>query len=145
MAVGSLLILCQGNICRSPMAEALFANALPGSKVSSAGLGALVGYPADPLAIQLMSSRDLNINNHIARQVSFHMVRESDIVLTMSLRQKEHTLSLFSFARGRVFSIGEREDFEVIDPYRQGLPVFELSLSQIDRGVKTWLPILSKI
>ena len=43
-------IVCIGNICRSPMAEGLMAAALPRAQVSSAGLGALIGYQADPMA-----------------------------------------------------------------------------------------------
>lgn len=43
--IESILIVCEGNLCRSPMAAALFAAALPGRAVTSAGLNALVGLP----------------------------------------------------------------------------------------------------
>jgi protein-tyrosine phosphatase len=47
-----ILTLCIGNICRSPLAQALLARELPGHTVWSAGLSALVGEPADPLSVQ---------------------------------------------------------------------------------------------
>ena len=49
----NILVLCVGNICRSPLAHALVARKLPGTHVQSAGLGALVGRPADPLSVQV--------------------------------------------------------------------------------------------
>ncbi len=49
-ALATLLVVCVGNICRSPMAQALFRARLPGVDVQSAGLGALVGHPAEPFA-----------------------------------------------------------------------------------------------
>ncbi|MBS0343516.1 MAG: low molecular weight phosphotyrosine protein phosphatase, partial [Proteobacteria bacterium] len=45
-----ILVLCIGNICRSPLAELLLARELPNRKIWSAGLGALVGEPADPIS-----------------------------------------------------------------------------------------------
>ena len=47
----TILVLCTGNICRSPIAEALLKNALPGRHVHSAGIGAMVGWPADPHSV----------------------------------------------------------------------------------------------
>ena len=46
----SILVVCEGNICRSPMAEAMLRQAVPGRRVASAGLNALVGMPASPYA-----------------------------------------------------------------------------------------------
>ena len=45
--MNSILVICEGNICRSPMAQGLLAAALPNAQVHSAGLGALVGMPAE--------------------------------------------------------------------------------------------------
>ncbi len=64
-----ILVVCVGNICRSPMAEALLRDALRGQEditVESAGLGALVGYPADKHAVELMKERSIDITAHRA-------------------------------------------------------------------------------
>ncbi|HDZ1742706.1 TPA: protein tyrosine phosphatase, partial [Klebsiella pneumoniae] len=48
----SVLVVCTGNICRSPMGERILQSLLPEKIIKSAGVGALVGHPADPLALQ---------------------------------------------------------------------------------------------
>ncbi|MCP5602776.1 protein tyrosine phosphatase, partial [Klebsiella pneumoniae] len=46
----SILVVCTGNICRSPLAERILRKSLPGKKIDSAGTNALVGHPADSSA-----------------------------------------------------------------------------------------------
>ena len=46
----SILVVCTGNICRSPMGERLLRQQLPGKQVSSAGIFGLEGHPADAVA-----------------------------------------------------------------------------------------------
>ncbi|HFE7854362.1 TPA: protein tyrosine phosphatase, partial [Klebsiella pneumoniae] len=43
----SILVICTGNICRSPIAERILRKIFPNKKIDSAGVGAMVGYPAD--------------------------------------------------------------------------------------------------
>lgn len=45
----SILIVCTGNICRSPIGERLLRRALPNKKIDSAGVGALIDHAADAL------------------------------------------------------------------------------------------------
>ena len=47
----SVIMVCSGNTCRSPMAEALLRQMLPGANVSSAGLYAMNGMPATVLLV----------------------------------------------------------------------------------------------
>ena len=54
MAFENILVVCVGNICRSPMAEALLKQRFPEKNIDSAGVGALVGHGADDAAIKVM-------------------------------------------------------------------------------------------
>ena len=67
----NILIVCVGNICRSPTAEALFAHRLSGQDltISSAGIGALVGNPMDKTAHEVLQDNGLELPAHCARQV----------------------------------------------------------------------------
>ncbi|TAL66421.1 MAG: low molecular weight phosphotyrosine protein phosphatase [Legionella sp.] len=140
--IEKLLIICVGNICRSPMAEALFAEKLkqtsPDVSVSSAGLGALVNHSADPFAQDLMRARGLDISFHRARQATQEIYFNADLILTMSTGQQEEIESKFPSARGRVQRLGKWGEYDIVDPYKRPKAIFEQALQLIDQGVNDW-------
>lgn len=138
--IKTVLVVCIGNICRSPMAEGLLKQALPEANVVSAGLGALVGQPADPHAVALMNGLGLDISSHRARQLSRAIATQADLILVMDNSQRQEIQSLHPATTGRVFRLGELAKFDVPDPYREGLPAFENALELIQRGVEAWVP-----
>lgn len=141
----SILVVCEGNICRSPMAQGLLAAALPTMQVRSAGLGALVGMPADVTALQLMRERGIDLRAHRATQINRAMCLESDIVLVMDSEQRTRLESLYPQARGRVFRLGEYTKRDIPDPYRQGQQAFRDALTLIDEGAQEWLRRIHKL
>ena len=138
----SICVVCVGNICRSPMAEAMLreeiaARSIP-MAIESAGLGALVGHAADPIAQELMHERGLDIGNHIARQLDNLILAKSDLILVMESGHKRAILELESTTRGKIFRLCEYSDTEIEDPYRCSRDVFEKCLAQIEKGVSEW-------
>lgn len=134
----TLLVVCIGNVCRSPMAQALLEAHLPGWRVQSAGLNALVGAPADAIAVHLLRERGLNIAGHRATQVTRRMCLDSDIVLVMDREQRRRLEDVYPEACGRVFRLGEDADEDIPDPYRQPEKAFRHALALIDAGVSRW-------
>jgi protein-tyrosine phosphatase len=143
--VKTILVVCEGNICRSPMAQGLMAAALPDANVRSAGLGALIGSPADETALRLMQARGIDISAHRAQQITRVMCLESDVVLVMDAEQRERLEQVYPQARGRVFRVGEHTKRDIPDPYRQPEKAFSDALSLIDEGVREWLHRINRL
>jgi len=143
--MNAILVLCEGNICRSPMAQGWLATALPTVRIRSAGLGALVGRPADPTAVQLMAERRIDISAHRAQQVTRQLCFESELILVMDQTQREKLTHLYPQVHGRVFKVGEYTYQDIPDPYRLTEQAFRESLAFIDDGLNEWLPRIQKL
>jgi protein-tyrosine phosphatase len=107
----SVIFICTGNICRSPLAEKLLRRRLderPNNqvRVSSAGLGAVLGAPMQPEPAAIAKSLGAGVE-HVARQISSHMVRSSTIALTMTRDQRSEVVQEFPFALKRTFTLLE--------------------------------------
>jgi protein-tyrosine phosphatase len=133
-----ILVLCIGNICRSPMAEAMLREALPGRTVTSAGLGALIGKPADPSSLELMAEQDIDISAHRAQQISSALVAQAELILVMDLEQKKYVETQYIGTRGKVYRLGEGEKIDIPDPYREGIESFRHAHRLITEGVQFW-------
>jgi protein-tyrosine phosphatase len=104
----SILAVCTGNVCRSPAAERLLANKLgPTVIVSSAGTHALVGHPiSDPMAA-LLTDSGIEPDSFEARRLSENMLKEADLVLTMTRAQRGLVVELWPAAVRRAFTLRE--------------------------------------
>ncbi|AMP15037.1 low molecular weight protein-tyrosine-phosphatase [Collimonas pratensis] len=136
--INSILIVCIGNICRCPMALAMFARKLPGVQLSSAGIDAVVGAPADPFAIELMRRRGIDIEAHRGQQLRAWHCESAELILVMDLPQKQFIEKHYPTTRGKLFRLGEYGRFDIFDPHQKNLGEFERCLTLIDRGVDEW-------
>jgi protein-tyrosine phosphatase len=140
-----ILTLCIGNICRSPLAQALLARELPGHTVWSAGLSALVGEPADPLSVQVAAAHGLDITAHRAQQVTSWMCQQTELILVMEQSHKSQLEQQFPMVRGKVFALGQFGQFEIADPYLLPLEAFDTAYSAIAQGVADWVPRIRQL
>jgi protein-tyrosine phosphatase len=136
--IRSVLFVCEGNICRSPLAAAMLARELPHLDVTSAGTHALVGRPADPLIAEIADADGIALTSHVATQLDAPRAHAADLILTMTRAQTAWIESTWPSTRGKVFRlcVDERED--VTDPYRRHRAVFDLAFAQIRNGVTQW-------
>ena len=135
-----ILILCIGNICRSPIAEALLKQEFPEKKVWSAGLGALVGSAADPLSVEVAAAHGVDMSANRAQQLVSWMCQAADLILVMEQFQKTEVEQQYPLVRGKVFRLGELGKFDITDPYRQPKAAFDTAYKSIAVGVANWAP-----
>jgi len=140
-----ILVVCVGNICRSPVAEALLKQQLPDKTVWSAGLGALIGNAADPLAIETAAAHGLDLTAHRAQQLTSWMCQSAELILVMEQEHKTEIEQLYPLVRGKVFRLGELGKFDIADPYRQPKAAFDTAYVQIARGVADWVPRIRQL
>jgi protein-tyrosine phosphatase len=140
-----ILIVCMGNICRSPTAEYLFRQRMGsrGIEFGSAGLGALVGSPMDATALQLLAESGIDGTMHRAHQLTPFMLREADLVLGMETNHVTAMIQLAPEARGKVYLLDKwLRGGDIPDPYRQQRAAFEHVHEIITQGVSSWEPYL---
>lgn len=102
-----ILVVCYGNLCRSPMAEGLLRRRLPAADVLSAGTNAIGGDRAMPNAVEAMSRREeIDISEHRSRPLTVEILERSDHVLTMSAQQAHLAAALVPAARDRIRLLG---------------------------------------
>ena len=92
----NVMMVCIGNICRSPIAEVYLKYLQPELNVYSSGLGALVGKPADPSAIALMQAKGIDLGNHCAQQINSVLVAGADLILALEQWHIDAIQSKFS-------------------------------------------------
>jgi protein-tyrosine phosphatase len=141
----NILTVCIGNICRSPLAQALLQRELPDHVIWSAGLAALVGQPADPLSIQVAADHGLDITAHRAQQVTSWLCQQTELILVMEASHKSQIEQQFPIVRGKVFNLGQYGNFDISDPYQQPRKAFDTAFAAIAQGVVDWAPRIRRL
>lgn len=136
-----ILVVCVGNICRSPTAECLLHHALhdKGFTVSSAGLSAVKGSGVEKNAASVLENNGYQWANHIARQLNRQIINENDLILVMEQRHLQDVLKIAPEARGKTFLLGKWIDNqEIPDPYRHSYTMFEQVFTLIKKATDNW-------
>lgn len=133
-----LLVLCHGNICRSPFAETLLAARLPAREVRSAGLHAGDGNPADPSAIACAQRMGISLAGHRSARVGAELLGWADLVLVMQGSHAAEIARRWPQCSGRVRLLGDflpAPPHALPDPYGHDAPVFDRVFARLRTAV----------
>ena len=129
-----------GNICRSPVAERLMAASSEAKlRVSSAGIAALVGHPADLIAAEVAAANGVSLDGHVARQFSPALGREQDLILVMEPGFRTAVASEAPELIGRVMLYDHWTGGTGIpDPYGHSRAFYERVFTRIAQATHAW-------
>src|SRR5262245_4432528 len=149
----TVLFVCTGNICRSPMAEGLFRHAVKGRgdyEVLSAGVGAVEGLPPSEHAVRALRELGIDISRQRSRMLSADLVHRADYIFGMTHSHVDAIMLLYPQAAEKTFLL--REFDETLDSFENDIPdpiggSFDVYLNcrdQIEQGIASMLKFIEQ-
>lgn len=135
----SILVVCTGNVCRSPIAERLLRKLLPNKQISSAGIMGLEGSPADGLALDVATRHGVSLEGHVARRLTRSLMQTSDLILVMEPEHLRFIADIAPETRGKSLLFGHWLEQQIIpDPYCKSRETFEYVFEQLGKASQEW-------
>jgi protein-tyrosine-phosphatase len=145
------LLICTGNTCRSPIAEAIFQEYIKeqeiDAEVKSAGVAASTGQTMSLNAQNVLASRGISTDSFRSSRLTATEMEWADVILTMTMDHKRHVMGRFPQAMGKIYSLKEWAyheetdprwmDADIADPFGQDLTKYEQTAKEIEQALQT--------
>lgn len=135
----NILVVCVGNICRSPLGERLLRSRAPGLVITSAGVGALVGKPADATATKVALRHGVSLDGHSARQFTPALGAAADLILVMEPGHRAQITREAPQISGKTMLFDHWTGAKgIADPYQMSEDFHEEVFKQVDAAATAW-------
>ncbi|HHT51275.1 MAG TPA: low molecular weight protein arginine phosphatase [Eubacteriaceae bacterium] len=156
----TILFVCTGNTCRSPMAAGILKDLIekspPGDnsiEVKSAGLMVFEKGPAHPNAIKVTKDKGIDISDHTSQQLTLELMERADLILTMTQSHRDQIIIVEPKYKDKVYTLlefiqeeGETENVDIADPFGLSKEEYEKTAQQLTWAIEKALPkIIKKI
>ncbi len=128
----TVLFVCTGNVCRSPMAEGLFRRMLggrPDLKVSSAGISTYPGQSPSPHAVEVLAKMGIDISGIRSKPLTERLVQEATWIVAMTRSHLDSIFYQYPEAAEKTYLLREFEpgaaSFDIADPIGLGIEAYE--------------------
>lgn len=137
--IKSILVVCVGNICRSPVGERSLQGRLQSLNIKSAGIAALVGHGADEMSSRAAAERGLSLAEHTARQFTVTMANDYDLILVMEAGHKHEIIKLAPHLSGKIMLFDHWNGSKgIADPYRKPIEAHQCAINLILTAADMW-------
>jgi len=149
----TVLFVCTGNVCRSPMAEGLFRHQTRHGgryEVLSAGVGAIDGQPPSALAIEVMRELGIDISGQRSRALTSELAQRADYIFVMTHGHLDTVSLLHPHAVEKTFLLREFDETlavyekDIPDPIGEGLSVYRDCRDHIEQGLHSLLAFIEQ-
>ena len=129
-----LLLVCYGNICRSPMAEGIARKRLgPAAEVRSAGIAATGGPPSEDAVLVMKLVYGVDISCHVARPVGLYDLAGFDHIIAMDVSIFNHLRDIWGVSESALYG------WDIEDPLGSGYEAFKETARKIERRLEQFL------
>lgn len=132
-------MVCEGNVCRSPVAAAVLRTLKPEKSVRSAGIRALEGHDIDETARAVAQQQGVPCEAHQARTLSGELCRWAELILVMEARQRDYILERYPEVSGKTFLLTHWSGGgDIADPFRRDRETHEHIHRMLKEAAAAW-------
>ncbi|MDM8515255.1 low molecular weight protein-tyrosine-phosphatase [Desulfobacterales bacterium HSG16] len=151
--INSILVVCTGNICRSPMGEGILREKLKNCNLShirifSAGTHGWDHEPPTGLAVKVCAEEDIDISGILSSPISKSMIIDADLILVMEKKHKKNLIKIDPSCSGKTFLITSFQKdsslTEIDDPYMLPVQYYRKAFCDINRCLDGFIDSMLK-